>query len=106
MKICINTLRKLEEEFGQFEIGRVVGNGKNYLRFGYWKKVNIDRLQEILQPSIKVEEDSDHDDDCGWQYSYIIHDTYEWEAIRRKREAAWCNYSGMPSPAAYAEKKS
>ena len=33
-----------------------------------------------------------------------------FEKIRWKpfqvREAAWCNYSGMPSPAAYTDKKS
>lgn len=107
MKIDIEVLKKIEEEFGQFEIGRVIGGGNhNYLRFGYWRPVDVEKLQEILPKSIIVEEDSDFDDDCGWKYSYTIYDTFEWEVIRRKREASWCNYSGMPSPTAYAEKKS
>lgn len=107
MKINIEILKKIESEFGQFEIGRVMGSGNhNYLRFGYWRPVDVDKLQEILPKSIIVEEDSDYDEDCGWKYSYTIYDHFEWEAIRRKREAAWCNYSGMPSPTAYAEKKS
>jgi hypothetical protein len=53
-----------------------------------------------------VEEDSDYDEDCGWKYSYTLYDRFEWDEIKRKRNAAWCNYSGMPSPTAYAEKKS
>lgn len=107
MEISIEILKKIEEEFGQFEIGRIIGGSNhNYLRFGYWKPIDIEKLHEILPVSIIAEEDSDLDDDCGWKYSYAIYDTFEWETIRSKREAAWCNYSGMPSPAAYAEKKS
>jgi hypothetical protein len=107
MKIDIEKLKKIEEVCGQFEIGRIMGCGDhNYLRFGYWKSVDVDSLSEILGPSIVVEEDSDYDDDCGWKYSYTLYDCHEWAEIKRKREAAWCNYSGMPSPAAYAEKKS
>lgn len=89
MKIDIEVLKKIESEFGQFEIGRVMGGGNhNYLRFGYWQPVDVDKLQEILPKSIVVEEDSfDHDEDCGWKYSYTIYDTFEWEAIRRRREA-------------------
>jgi hypothetical protein len=107
MKIDIEKLKKIEEACGQFEIGRIMGGGDhNYLRFGYWKPTDLDKLTEILGPSIVVEEDSDYDDDCGWKYSYTLYDRYEWGEIKRKREASWCNYSGMPSPTAYAEKKS
>jgi hypothetical protein len=107
MKIDIEKLKKIEEACGQFEIGRIMGCGDhNYLRFGYWKSVDVDSLSEILGPSIVVEEDSDYDDDYGWKYSYTLYDCHEWAEIKRKREAAWCNYSGMPSPTAYAEKKS
>jgi hypothetical protein len=106
MKISIKKLKKIEEVCGQFEIGRVMGGGHNYLRFRYWKSTDLDRLTEILGPSIVVEEDSEYDDDCGWKYSYTLYDSHEWIDIKRKREASWCNYSGMPSPSAYAEKPS
>lgn len=72
-KLNITVLKKIEEEFGNFEIGQVFG-GMNqvYLRFGYWNKVDIDKLNEILNPLNTVWEDEDYDDDCGWQYSYKL----------------------------------
>ena len=72
-KISFKTLTKINEEFGDFDIGQVFG-GMNqvYLRFGYWNKVDIDKLNEILNPANSVWEDEDYDDDCGWQYSYKI----------------------------------
>lgn len=81
MKIDISTLKKIEEEFGQFEIGRIMGNGNhNYLRFGYWKPViGPERLQEIIGPSIVVVEDDYYDDDCGWKYSYTLYEKWEWD---------------------------
>ena len=72
-KLNIAVLKKIEEEFGNFEIGQVFG-GMNqvYLRFGYWNRVDIDKLNEILNPLNTVWEDEDYDDDCGWQYSYKL----------------------------------
>jgi len=88
MKIDISTLKKIEDEFGQFEIGRIWGNGNhNYLRFGYWQPViGFERLQEIMGPSIVVVEDDIYDDDCGWKYSYTLYEKYEWEQIQKKRK--------------------
>ena len=91
MKIGIEKLKQIEEACGQFEIGRIMGGGDhNYLRFGYWRPINLGVIviQEILGPSIVVEEESDYDDDCGWKYSYVLYDSLEWNMIqleRRKR---------------------
>ena len=72
-KLNITVLKKIEKEFGNFEIGQVFG-GMNqvYLRFGYWSKVDIDKLNEMLNPLNSVWEDEDYDDDCGWKYSYKL----------------------------------
>jgi len=87
MKIDISTLKKIEEKFGQFEIGRVWGGGNhNYLRFGYWNSVNLGALQEILGHSVVVVEDDDYDDDCGWKYSYTLYDKWEWDQIQERRK--------------------
>jgi len=72
-KLNITVLKKIEKEFGNFEIGQVFG-GKNqvYLRFGYWSRVDVTKLNELLNPINEVVEDEDYDDDCGYQYSYKI----------------------------------
>ena len=72
-KISFKTLTKINETFREFEIGQVFGgHNQVYLRFGYWNKVDIDKLNEILNPLNSVWEDEDYDDDCGWKYSYKI----------------------------------
>ena len=70
-KIDFKTLSKINEEFGNFEMGQTFGGGNPvYLRFGYWKQVDVNKLNEILNPINEVVEDEWDDDDCGWQYSY------------------------------------
>ena len=70
-KIDFKTLQKINEEFGEFEIGQTYGGGNPvYLRFGYWKQVDVTKLNKILGHLNSVKEDEDYDDDCGWQYSY------------------------------------
>jgi len=72
-KISIKTLKEIENQFGEFEVGQVHGGGNDvYLRFGYWKQVDLTKLQEVIGTTIKVVEDEDFDDDCGWQYSYKL----------------------------------
>jgi hypothetical protein len=86
MKIDIEKLKQIEEALGQFEVGRIFGGGNhNYLRFGYWRPTDWKTLQDILGPSIVVEEDSDYDDDCGWKYSYVLYDRMEWDMIQKNR---------------------
>ena len=72
-KIDFKTLSKIEKEFGSFEIGQVHGGGNPiYLRFGYWNRVDVVKLQEILDYRSNVIEEDYFDDDCGWQYSYVL----------------------------------
>jgi hypothetical protein len=93
MKIDIEKLKKIEEACGSFDIGRIIGGGNyNYLRFGYWKPTDWETLQNILAPTIVVEEDSDYDDDCGWKYSYVLYDREEWLNIQNyRREHSFSN---------------
>jgi hypothetical protein len=71
MRLSIQTLKKIEAELGEFDVSQVLGgNNDVYLRFGYWKRINPAKLQEIVGPSINVVEDDLYDDDCGWLYSY------------------------------------
>lgn len=69
----ITKLKEIESEFGNFEIKQIMGGPNDiYLRFGYWNRVNIEKLQEIIGQSIKVTEDDDYDDDCGYKFSYRL----------------------------------
>lgn len=72
-KINFKTLEKINETFGSFDIDQVMGMGNHlYFRFGYWKKIDVQKLQEILGHANQVIENDIYDDDCGFQYSYII----------------------------------
>ena len=76
MRLSIEVLKKVENEFGEFDISQVIGGTNDvYLRFGYWNQINIGKLSEILGEFIIVEEDSDYDDDCGYKYMYRLFDT-------------------------------
>jgi len=75
MRISIETLKKIESEFGEFDLSQVLGGSNDvYLRFGYWRDIDASKLQDILGTSIVVEEDSDYDDDCGHKYMYRLFD--------------------------------
>jgi hypothetical protein len=71
-KISIKTLKEIENQFGEFDLGQVGGSKDVYLRFGYWKQVDLIKLQELIGSSIRVYEDEDFDDDTGWNYSYKL----------------------------------
>ena len=76
MRISIETLKKIESEFGEFDISQVLGGTNDmYLRFGYWEQVDAQKLQDILGPSIALEEDDYFDDDCGTKYMYRLIDS-------------------------------
>lgn len=76
MRLSIKTLKRIESEFGEFDISQVLGGDNGiYLRFGYWDQVAIGALQEIIGTSIVVEEDSDYDDNCGSKYMYRLFDS-------------------------------
>ncbi len=69
----IETLKKIESQFGEFDIKQVMGGSNDvFLRFGYWSRVNVSKLQEIIGSGMIVVEDDLYDDDCGWLYSYKL----------------------------------
>jgi hypothetical protein len=48
------------------------GSNDVYLRFGYWDRVSVQTLQDIIGQSIKVVEDDDYDEDCGYKFHYRL----------------------------------
>jgi hypothetical protein len=73
MRIDANTLVLIRSEFGEYDISQVVGgNNDVYLRFGYWRRVNLQKLQDLIGSGIRVVEDDLDDDDCGTLYSYKL----------------------------------
>jgi hypothetical protein len=73
MRIDADTLVLIRSEFGEYDISQVVGgNNDVYLRFGYWRRVNLQKLQDLIGSSIQVVEDDLDDDDCGTLYSYKL----------------------------------
>ena len=72
-KLAFKILEKINQEFGNFEIGQVFGGSNDvYLRFGYWNRVDVTKLNEILGHLNTAVEYDDYDDDCGYKYSYHL----------------------------------
>jgi hypothetical protein len=67
-----DTLALIKEQFGDFDIKQVCGFPDVYLRFGYWRRVNLQQLQNLIGGGIEVVEDDIDDDDCGTLYSYKL----------------------------------
>ena len=73
MRLSIETLKKIETEFGSFDVSQVIGGSNDvYLRFGYWRRVDPMKLQSIVGAGIRVVEDDLDDDDCGTLWSYKL----------------------------------
>jgi hypothetical protein len=71
MRIDFKKLKKVEEWYGDdFEVG--CDPDGIILRFGYWKRVPINELQELIGTRRKVIEHDYHEEDCGWLYHYTI----------------------------------
>ena len=73
MRISIETLEKIANDCGSFEIGDGYTYGELTLRFGYWRKVNLETLQNLIPQHLEVKLNLvDEDDECGELYNYII----------------------------------
>jgi len=75
MRVPIDLLKKLSDEFNRtLEIGTTLSAGELSLRFGYWRKVDINKLIDILPKEYTVEENLvDEDEECGGElWNYII----------------------------------
>ena len=72
-RLDISTLKKIELEFGDFDIKQVWGGSNDvYFRFGYWRQVDVNKLNQLLGNLNEVVEDCDYDDDCGYQFMYRL----------------------------------
>lgn len=73
MRIDSLTLSLIHQEFGEYDLSQVMGGGNDvYLRFGYWRKVDTAKLQELVGGGIDVVEVDDYDDECGYLYHYRL----------------------------------
>jgi hypothetical protein len=65
------TLNTLEKTFGPFIIDKVWGGSNTpFLRFGYWNRVDVNKLQSIVGDKITIEENDSEDDDCLPRFMY------------------------------------
>jgi len=65
-------IREISEVIGQHYITAHKEN-EFTLRFGYWRKINIEDLNFILPKHyIVLEQEIDEDEDCGVLYDYLI----------------------------------
>jgi hypothetical protein len=75
MRIDSLALSLIRDEFGEYDLSQVIGGTNDvYLRFGYWRRVDTQRLQELVGSGIRVIESDDYDDDCGNLYMYRLLD--------------------------------
>ena len=75
MRLGYKKFKEIKKWYGSsdFEIG--YDNDGLTFRFGYWNKVNIEELSDILPGYFTLTENLvDDDDDCGRLYDYTISD--------------------------------
>ena len=69
-KISNETINKISTEIGEFDVR--VSSKSAFLRFGYWRRVDLDKLNSIAAPFLQFNEEFVHDEDCGNKYYYNI----------------------------------
>ena len=77
MRIGYKKFKEIKKWYGSsdFEIG--YDNDGLTFRFGYWNKVNIEELSDILPGYFTLTENLvDDDSDCGRLYDYTIKREY------------------------------
>jgi len=75
MRIGYKKFKEIKKWYGSsdFEIG--YDNDGLTFRFGYWNKVNIEELSDILPGYFTLTENLvDDDEDCGPLYNYKVSD--------------------------------
>lgn len=75
MRIGYKKFKEIKKWYGSsdFEIG--YDNDGLTFRFGYWNKVNIEELSDILPGYFTITENLvDDDEDCGPLYNYKVSD--------------------------------
>jgi len=77
MRISIDDLIKINKELGEFEVGANSMDSLS-LRFGYWKEIDLSKLNTILPEWMVIEKNLvDEDEDCGELYNYNIINKYK-----------------------------
>ena len=61
---------QIQAEFGKYNVDNVVGTTQMFLRFGYWQRVDVNKLQSIVGDKITIEENDSEDDDCLPRFMY------------------------------------
>jgi hypothetical protein len=65
------TLDTLEKTFGSFIVDQVWGGSNTpFLRFGYWNRVDVNKLQSIVGDKITIEENDDWDEEVLPRFMY------------------------------------
>jgi hypothetical protein len=77
MRIDYTTLKEIADTITEEYSVNIRTQGKyTYLRFGYWQRMDMNKLKSILGNQVKVEEESFYDDDCGDLFYYTIKDIH------------------------------
>lgn len=75
MRLDFDQLTAIKEALGDFQIGS--SNDNIYLKFDYWRRIDIKILRDILPEYMLIQEFGDWDEDCGYKFHYdIIHKAY------------------------------
>jgi hypothetical protein len=70
------TLNTLESTFGSFIVDQVWGGSNtSFLRFGYWNRVDVDKLQSIVGDKITIEENDDWDEEVLPRFMYKMYES-------------------------------
>ena len=78
MRIEFSILKQIDKAFGPMEVGSVFSNPMGSissitLRFGYWKQVDLEKLNSLLPNHMQASENLvDEDDECGELWNYLI----------------------------------
>jgi hypothetical protein len=72
MYFSLEVIEKIEAEFGSFVVDRVIGgsNDTQLIRFGGWRRVDFNKLEEIVGNEAVIVEHELDDDDRKTLYSY------------------------------------
>jgi hypothetical protein len=73
MRIEFKFFKKATKLYGSTDIEIGTWRDSITIRFGYWRQVNLEDLQEIFPDYLTVREELiDEDSDCGPLYQYYI----------------------------------
>lgn len=73
MILSSQTLSSISSQLGSFIIDRTIGGSNDeFLRFGYWRRIDVNQLQQIVGNEFEIIESILDSDDCGNLFSYVI----------------------------------